>query len=91
MKTPNAFQRTREELYRAFFGNESVPEPGRKPTVLPHTVGLAQLHVETHLSQGQSRSLASTAQVTEFEILVETITFVKNSGIVLTKILLNTR
>lgn len=66
------------ELYGTFFGSESIPEPGKKATVLPpYTVRSAQLlHMDTHLSRGSDIG---------FEILVETMTFVKNSDSVLTR------
>lgn len=65
------------ELYGTFFGSDSIPEPGKKATVLPpYTVGSAQLHMDTRLSQGNDIG---------FEILVETMTFVKNSDSVLTR------
>lgn len=65
------------ELYGTFFGSEFIPEPGKKATVLPpYTVRSAQLHMDTHLSRGSDIG---------FEIFVETMTFVKNSGSVLTR------
>lgn len=74
---PQMLFREPTKLYGTFFGSEFIPEPGKKATVLPpYTVGSAQLHIDTHVSRGSDIG---------FEILVETMAFVKNSDSLLTR------